>query len=413
MTTRARAVLLGLAVVIGVSGCISGVLYALIAGGAGANQDKTLKARADAARAALATAPAAAFVRTPPVAPLDPAGSDEVFVIVLGPDGTPISWTGGRDPRLPAEALAAPDGNATVTIDGVQVRVHVEPWRREDLDRTGWVAAAQALHSRKSSLAGVFVVIVISGIVTLLAAGLAIWLVSRRLQAAHRRTAEALAGQQRFAADASHELRTPLTTILNNAGFLRAHPDAAPTDRAAAVADIEAEAQRMSRLVADLLTLARADGGSTLAPAAVDVGALAHEVCRQATAKHPDRSLHCAGTPVTVRGNADALTQLLWILLDNAVRHTADGGNIWVSVASRGPHAATLQVADDGEGIPPGAELRIFDRFFQADPARGGGGAGLGLSIAQWVARAHRGAITAATNDRGGATFTVAISSIS
>jgi len=406
-------VLLGLAVVVGISGCVSGLLYALIARGIGANQDKNLTARADTARAALATAPAAAFDRTPPAAPLDPATSDDIFVIVLSPDGAPISWTGGRDPSLPAAALTAPGGNATVSIDGVQVRVHVEPWTRTDLDRSGYVAAAQALHSRKSSLAGVIAVIVASGVVTLIAGGVAIWLVSRRLQAAHRRTAEALSGQRRFTADASHELRTPLTTILNNAGFLRANPDAATADRVAAVTDIEAEAQRMSRLVGDLMTLARADGGATLAPAPVDVGALAHEVCRQATARHPDRTLHCAGAPVTVRGDADALTQLLWILLDNAVRHTAEGGNIWVSVASRGPHAATLQVADDGEGIPPGAEKRIFDRFYQADPARGSGGAGLGLSIAQWVAQSHRGGITAATNDRGGATFTVAISSIS
>jgi signal transduction histidine kinase len=89
-----------------------------------------------------------------------------------------------------------------------------------------------------------------------------------------------------------------------------------------------------------------------------------------------------------------------------------------VAVTSRGPHEAgraTLEVADDGEGIPPGEQARIFARFHQADPARGGGqsGAGLGLSIASWIAYAHRGSITAANNERGGATFTVTISSIS
>jgi two-component system OmpR family sensor kinase len=70
-------------------------------------------------------------------------------------------------------------------------------------------------------------------------------------------------------------------------------------------------------------------------------------------------------------------------------------------------------VADDGDGIPPGEEMRIFARFHQADPARERGGAGLGLSIASWVAHAHRGTISAANNERGGATFTIRVSSIS
>jgi signal transduction histidine kinase len=219
--------------------------------------------------------------------------------------------------------------------------------------------------------------------------------------------------QRRFVADASHELRTPLTTIRNNAGFLRAHPHAVPADRDSALSDLDAEAVRMTRLIDDLLTLARADGGTPIKPSTVDIGALAHDVCRKAGAQHPDRRIHCAGPPIVLRADADALTRLLWILLDNAIKHTAEDGNIWVAVTSRGPDAATLEVTDDGDGIPPGEELRIFARFHQADPARGAGGAGLGLSIASWIAYAHRGSIMAANNDRGGATFTVQISSIS
>jgi signal transduction histidine kinase len=145
----------------------------------------------------------------------------------------------------------------------------------------------------------------------------------------------------------------------------------------------------------------------------VDIGALAHDICRKAGAQHPDRTIHCAGPPTVLRADAGALTRLLWILLDNAVKHTVEGGNIWVAVTSGGPEAATVEVADDGDGIPPGEEMRIFARFHQADPARGPGGAGLGLSIASWVAHAHRGSVTAANNERGGATFTVRLSSIS
>jgi signal transduction histidine kinase len=115
--------------------------------------------------------------------------------------------------------------------------------------------------------------------------------------------------------------------------------------------------------------------------------------------------------PVWLNADADAITQLLWILIDNAAGHTSSGGTIWVSVTQHGAYAV-IQVADDGAGIPPGAEARLFDRFFQADPARRGGGAGLGLSIARWIAVSHRGTIAAANNDRGGATFTVSIASL-
>jgi signal transduction histidine kinase len=225
-----------------------------------------------------------------------------------------------------------------------------------------------------------------------------------RLQEAYARIATALAVQQQFTADASHELRTPLTTIRSNAGFLRTHPSAEPEDRSAALVDIETEAGRMGRLVDDMLTLARADGGQPLSFSTVDIGALAHEVCRQARALHPDREVHCAGTPLSVRGDAESLRRLLWILLDNAMAHTADGGTIWVAV-TRHDSMATLQVSDDGTGIPAGLQERVFDRFFRADPARARGGSGLGLSIARWIVTGHGGSISASNNDRGGASF--------
>jgi signal transduction histidine kinase len=163
----------------------------------------------------------------------------------------------------------------------------------------------------------------------------------------------------------------------------------------------------MGRLVGDLLTLARADAGQRLELAPVDVGALADEVCRRAASRHTDRTIHCAGPPTVVPADADAVTQLLWILLDNAVGHTEPGGTIWVAVTSHGDGGARLQVVDDGEGIPEGEEQRIFDRFYRGEDSRRRDGAGLGLSIAGWITTAHAGSITASGNERGGATFTV------
>jgi signal transduction histidine kinase len=464
MSIRTRIALFGLAVVLVVLTCVSGALYALFAGGLPGSQDKRLAARATEAVHAVSTADGRDFTAGRPLAPVDPAVDDDMFVIVLDAGGTVLSYTGGDHPSLPRAVLDAAGRTgtaaATVPIDGVRVRVSVKPWHRPDLGRDGYVAAAQPVRRRVADLQSVGVALVVSGILTVLAAAPAIWLVTGRalrplrqltatadeigrspdrtrrlpptskvddlgrltasfnamldrLEYAHRHTAGALTAQQRFTADASHELRTPLSTVRNNVGFLRANPGAAPDDRAAALADIDAEAVRMSRLVDDLLTLARADGGVRLTPSTVDVGELAHEICRKATTAHPDRQIHCSGAPTVLRVDRDALSQLLWILLDNAVRHTADDGNIWVAVTSRGPGRATLQVADDGEGIPPGEEARIFERFHQADPARRHGGAGLGLSIAAWVAAAHGGTVTAGNNDRGGATFTVAVSSIS
>jgi signal transduction histidine kinase len=127
-------------------------------------------------------------------------------------------------------------------------------------------------------------------------------------------------------------------------------------------------------------------------------------VCRQARGLHPDREFHCGGAPVAVAGDEEALRRLLWILVDNSVAHTGEGGNVWVGV-TRHRRGATLEVADDGTGIPVGLEERVFDRFFRADPARGRGGSGLGLSIARWIVRAHGGEISAANNGRGGASF--------
>ncbi len=471
MSIRARITLYGLAIVLAVLTGFSTVIWGLVVVGLPGGQDKRLAARADAAVQAVGQASAADFAPSRPVAPVRPSVDDDVFVVVLDGSGAVLSTTGGADPQVPAPVLAKAartgTASATVGMDGVPVRVCVKPWHRPDLGRDGFVAAAQPVRRQRSDLAGVTAVIIVAALVTVAAASVAIWLVVRRalrplreltatadeigrssdrgrrlppsrrqddvgrltasfngmldrLEEAHRhtteahqRTAAALAAQQRFAADASHELRTPLTTIRNNAGFLRAHPDAAEEDRTAALADLEAESARMSRLVDDLLTLARGDGGAPVNPSTVDLGELAHEVCRKAAAQHPDRRLHCSGPPCVLRADAESLNRLLWILLDNAVRHTGPDGHIWIAVAPAGAGAAQLQVSDDGEGIPPGELSRIFDRFHQAEPSRRRGGAGLGLSIAAWIAYTHKGSIAAANNDRGGAIFTVRLSSIS
>jgi len=470
VSIRTRITLVGVGIVTLVICCLSGTLFGLISRGLDTDRDKLLAARADELVAGIATAAEADFAPATALAPIDPRSNVDIFTMVLAEDGTPLRHTGevdGAPIRVPPETLAAArrDGRATASVPvaggqpGEAVRVQVRPWARPDLGRTGYVVAAQTSRKVTQDRAGLIVLFTVSGFITFVAAAIAVWVATGRalrplhqmatladevgqsqdlgrrlpvpagstaavrdavgrlshsfnammdrLQEAYGRVATALAAQQRFTADASHELRTPLTTIRNNAEFLLHHPDARDADRDEALRDIAGESVRMSRLIENLLTLARADGGVQLRREPVDVAVLAETVCRQASALHPTRRIGFAATPArAVAGDTDLLTQLLWILVDNAVKFTADAGQIWVAVTQRGTQVQ-LTVADDGVGLPPGSERRIFDRFFRADPSRRGAGAGLGLAIADWIVRQHGGAVVAANNDRGGATFSV------
>ena len=113
-----------------------------------------------------------------------------------------------------------------------------------------------------------------------------------------------------------------------------------------------------------------------------------------------------------VSGNEDALRQLIWILVENAVRHVRQSGTIWLTLSRRGspPEGADgrpiwLQVADDGAGIPEADLERIFERFYRADSSRTGEETGLGLAIARWIVTNHGGRLWARNNELGGATF--------
>ncbi len=469
MSIRTRITLVGLGIVTVVVCCLSGTLFALISRGIDPNRDALLAERAEAVLAGVAAASADDLAPQTVLDRIDPRSSVDVFTMVLDADGAPLQYTGlvdGRPLRIPAATLTAAsrDGSARVSIPvesgapNETVHVLVRPWSRPDLGLSGYVVAAQTSRKAGQDLAGLVVLFAITAAVTLLAAAAAVWVATGRalrplrelavladdigrsqdltrrlpqqstqdavgrlsrsfnammdrLGEAYGRLASALHAQQRFTADASHELRTPLTTIRNNAEFLLQHPEAREEDRRAALTDIAGESRRLHRLVENLLTLARADGGVAVRREPVDLSAVAGPVCRRAAALHPDRRIEFSATPArTVAGDADLLTQLVWILLDNAVRfagHRGPGdGHVWVAVTQRGERVH-LTVADNGTGLPLGSERRIFERFFRADESRSGGGAGLGLAIAAWIVREHDGEIVAANNDHGGATFSV------
>jgi two-component system OmpR family sensor kinase len=230
------------------------------------------------------------------------------------------------------------------------------------------------------------------------------------------RLEEAFSAQRRFIADASHELRTPLTAIRGNLDVLARQAAAtggAGSDFADALGDLQRESARMSRLIEDLLTLARTEAlpndATRRQPVRLDL--IVQDAVRTATSlANGHRISVSASQPVIVLGDRDRLTQLLLILLDNAIRHTPAGGEIRISADATGS-LARMTVADTGEGIAPEHLPHIFERFYRADKARdrATGGTGLGLAIAQAIARAHDGEITVSSELGKGSTFTVTL----
>jgi signal transduction histidine kinase len=202
--------------------------------------------------------------------------------------------------------------------------------------------------------------------------------------------------QQRFVADASHELRAPLTAIQGNLELLRRYRNMPAAEREEAVDEALREATRLSRLVADLLALARADAGSMLKRCPLDLDPIMLEAFREGRHLVQGQTMVLDPfAPAMVEGNEDKLKQLLVILLDNAIKYTPADGQITIGL-QREAIDAVITVRDTGIGIPPEDLPHVFERFYRADPARSHdpGGMGLGLAIARWIVEQHEGTIT-------------------
>ncbi|HET6172180.1 MAG TPA: HAMP domain-containing sensor histidine kinase [Gaiellales bacterium] len=200
--------------------------------------------------------------------------------------------------------------------------------------------------------------------------------------------------ERRFVADASHELRTPLTALRGNAAYIAQHGADAEV-----LSDLEADARRLSRLLDDLLALAREDaaGPSSAQPVRLDQLALASAT---------DRVEVDAPAPVTVRGDADALARAIGNLVENAIVHGPAGGIVRVELRETGGRAL-LTVTDGGPGLNPEQAEHAFERFWRAPVADAPAGSGLGLAIVRATAERHGGSVSVA-----GATFTLDLPSI-
>jgi signal transduction histidine kinase len=455
LSLRARFALLGALLVLAVASCVAVGAYLTMRSSLLDRAARTAQAQATQLRGLIdVPSGAGADSQGNRVGIADPAlthelGSPGALIQVSRPNGQLIQTAAGHGsaPRLPAAftARCVRDGHAAMRL--------AQPPLALACDRVGSFARPLGTVSVGAPLGDVFASLrtlrtaLILGVLggALLAAALA-WFVARRATRPIRRIAEtaetirsgdlgrrigyrgrdelgrlaavldacfaeleqSLERQRRFGADASHELRTPLAAIRANVELLRDWATTDPAARQAAIASLEQASSRAARLVDDLLYLARVERQPPQVHAPVRLDEVVLSVVREAAQLRPDVPIHVANLDeATVDGDALRLQQLLINLLDNALRVSPRQGTVTIGLAA-GPVEATITVSDRGPGIEPDQLPRLFERLYSGPrPPTEHAGSGLGLSIAQAIARDHHGVLGAENNPGGGATFTL------
>ena len=327
---------------------------------------------------------------------------------LLDTNGNPVKPDTASEWIRSAARQAATGGQLTVDRDmpnEVSLRLHALPFRLKSGRRLVAVAVADQveLEDRYADLIAAFAAVSLAALVLVAAGG---FLLVRKSTAPIERS---VIFMRRFMADAAHELRTPITVLRTRAEVALQQPREAATYESA-LRSVEAEAQRLGGIVDSLLVLARADSGERqierqrffLDDLAVDAAADARLVARQ---KGVDVVVdEFEEAPVV--GDPALARQLMMILLDNAVKFTDRGGEVRMNVSMR-EGVPTFGVLDTGIGIKPEELTRVFQRFFRGETARSRtDGAGLGLSIASWIAQEH-GANISLTSEPGKGTRVV------
>jgi two-component system, OmpR family, sensor kinase len=383
------------------------------------------------------------------------SGGDE-FVQVLAPSGTVISPDTPEEPsvvlsRAELRQTAQRPVIAMTTVEGERARILAKQVQTDSrrvivvVGVTTTVADAAQSRARLIILGG--------GPLAVLAAGLGAWLltgaalspvermrrrldqitehdISARLRVPHTkdeiaalaattnrllgRLQEALARQRGFVADAGHELRTPLTSLKAELE-LAARPGKSQHALASAVAAAAGDTDRLIRMAEDLLLLARADEGTALAASElIDICEVMDSSAQSFAAQADAHSIAISARnsqELIICADPDKLRQALANLIDNAIRHSPDGGVIEVSADLRPDSLVVIEVRDHGPGFPVEFLPHAFERFRRANPARNraDGGAGLGLAIVASIAAAHGGRAIADNHPAGGARVRIEI----
>jgi heavy metal sensor kinase len=220
-------------------------------------------------------------------------------------------------------------------------------------------------------------------------------------------------GMRRFTTDASHELRTPLAIIRGEADVALSQ-ERAPDDYREALAIIQDEARYLSRIVEDMLALARADAGQRqVKREEFYLNDLVEECARSARALALNKNITLnfeRSDDISFRGDEGLLRRMILNLLDNAIKYTPESGRVSISLW-RDDGRVKFRVTDTGIGISAEAVERVFERFYRVDKARSRaeGGSGLGLPIVKWIAEAHHGSVSLESEPERGSSFTVTL----
>ncbi len=342
-----------------------------------------------------------------------PQASDTFYLVldasgalVSNPSG--VSLEGLPDQAAVSAARAAGSDLRTVDAGGTRVRLLTAPVTHDNAI-TGWLQAGIVLTLHDRQTQALMLAILVVGAVGLVGAALAtVWITGRALVPIRA----AFETERRFVADASHEIRTPAAVIRSSAEVLEREELVAPAGRPL-VADIVGEADRLGRLVEDLLALAASEQGAlAIETSPLDLVALARTAVRRATPLAEDRGLRLVGPddvapPIAAEGDPDRLLQVLLILLDNAFRHSPEGGTVAVTAAVVGDRRGRVEVVDQGPGVPAAMREKIFEPFARmpGSRSRADAGSGLGLAIARRLVELHEGTLTVADGSGGGARF--------
>ena len=375
-------------------------------------------------------------------------GADPILLVLV--DGHIISNVERRLEQAEGntaarEPTAAPAGFLNATIGGSDYRVLSAPITDSEGTRIGLFQAALTTDSAAAAALNVAGALAAAGIIVILGGAVASVGVARQslgplrqmasdaasithtspggriayegpadelgslassLNAMLARLERSYEDQRRFVADASHELRTPVAIVRGNVELLRGSSLCA-TDAAESLRLIEEESLRMTRLLDELLSLARLEGAKRhFQP--LETRTLMDEIAAHARALG-DLTVTVEGASgIWTSGDPDLLKQALLNIVRNAVSHTPSGGHLCLTSSAVG-NRVFLSVTDDGPGIPPDDLERIFDRFFRAAGPRPGdsGGAGLGLAITNRLVDLHDGRIRAENVEPHGARFTI------
>ena len=333
------------------------------------------------------------------------------FCVTVNGDGEVKRLTSGRDTQVSDEVLeqavelALDSGQCQGLLGSLDLRF--KTWKVSEEETR---IAFSDLGWEQASLTRLLLNLLLVGVAALAGFFFISLFLSRQ---ALRPAARAWEQQNQFVADASHELKTPLTVILANTSIVLSHPDKTVAENRKWLDYIQEEALRMKILVEDLLFLAKNEGSRLPSPQPVPFSDLV-EGCllrfEPVAFEHGVELTSQVDSGAVLSGDQDSLERLAMILLDNAVKYAGEGGHVSLTLAVRSDRVH-LEVQNTGAPIPPEHLSHLFERFYRADSSRSRdqGGYGLGLAIAQAVARAHRGEISVSSDSVRGTVFLVSL----